>query len=192
MANLSTLESLGIAVGVASGIGGLVLGVLNTISQRAQSRPRVLVRPSVKRLVGEGHDGTLDDLGLEVWIEIHNVGLVPVTTAQTGFEGRRNWFFRWGKHVISFITRDPSPVDGGSWPRRLGPWESVVVRFSFENTAELGVNPQFKFGRRAFVQSQVGDTFVCSRRDMGRFLKAVRNAKNSGAESTKGASENGG
>ncbi|MCX5643269.1 MAG: hypothetical protein NTZ17_01080 [Phycisphaerae bacterium] len=149
---MCTLQTIGIIVGVVSGVSGLVLGILNYLHQRDTTRPRIVVRPRV----GEVHHSQTGWEKNVPFMEVCNVGQVPVIGATIGFLGRR------GDDKPTIISKLKCITDV-EWPGELKPQHVAVLRFDLDNLPEA-----CKLGR-AFAMTIVGDEFKASRRDMRIF-----------------------
>jgi hypothetical protein len=115
---MSTLDAITLSIAVL----GAVLGIVNTWHALSLRMVRLVVRPSAAVRIGAGAfkstihvppPGTVADL----CIEVTNLSAFAVTIDEVGLLPRR------GK-VRQAIPR-PILADGGAWPRRLQPRESV-------------------------------------------------------------------
>ncbi len=157
---MSTLQAIGIMVGVVSGVSGLVLGILNYVHQRDTSRPRLVVRLyDISCLRGSHIPQQEKNVAI---VSICNVGQVPVTVRGTIEFLRKR---RQEKNVPQFIL---TPFNGVKWwDEELKPQHAATGRFDF-SPEEL---PEGRRLGRACVQSIVGDKFKASRRDTRVFAK---------------------
>lgn len=165
MSDTGVLQQVGIAVGVVSGLGGLVLGILNTIHQRRQSVPRLRVKPMVRDLVershGWGERGRVEhNVGL---FELANVGRVAVVGSTVGFLAR-------SKGEQGLLVVSPPALDGGQWPRRIEPGETCCLRVKLEAPLQRDLLPGLG---RAYASSATGEVFRASRRAMKDFRLAL-------------------
>ena len=162
-----TLDQAGILVGVVAGVGGLVLGILNTAHQWRESTPRLRVRPFVRHLVTRYGGPTIkSDVERNVaGMELSNIGRIPIRGSILGFKGRSK------KNAI-VVT--PTPIDEKPWPGVIEPGESRMIRLDLISAAESVLDQQMT---HAIMTSQVGDTFRSSRRDMRRFVTELRRAR---------------
>jgi hypothetical protein len=157
MAGLTLLEQTGLLTGVVSGIGGLALGILNTVRQQAESKPRLRVRFGIRTLVDRTHGpgGPIEDnVGI---VEIANIGRVPSTPSLVGIHVMRN---------KDLIVMTPDAFDGGPFPREVLPGRTCILRFDVKSMREAARGRRWK---RAFVTSQVGDTFYGRRSEARKF-----------------------
>jgi hypothetical protein len=166
MADLSALEQGGILVGVIAGVGGLVLGVVNTLYQVRESKPRLRVRPFVRDLVSRyGNPLVRSEVERDVvCVELSNVGKVPIRGSLVSFEGGR------GRDAIVMA---PRAIDEKPWPGLIEPGESRVLGVDLHTTVEQVLGRNMK---RTRMISQVGDSFRSSRSDMRRFKRELRSA----------------
>lgn len=164
---MDLLQTLGILVGVVSGIAGLVLGILNYLHQRDTSRPRLRVRPRIMHLVDRdpnvGRDMTEKNVGV---MEICNVGNVPVIGGNIGFLPKR-------KQEMGFLIVAPESLSGERWPCQIQPGQMIMLRMKLDNLVEPSNIGELG---QAFVSTAVGDSFHASRRDMKRFRESLNSA----------------
>jgi hypothetical protein len=182
---MSTLQAIGIIVGVVSGVSGVVLGIVNYWERRVSTRPRIVVRPRVWNLVDQHTKQIEKNVAI---MEIRNVGQVPVIGSTIGFLPRWEWvraitrffpkrarssvakFMRGREQSKGGIIPTPEPLNGLAWTVEVRPQHVAMLRFSLE-----GLPDTDKLGR-AFASTIVGDTFTASRRDMRAFAEERRAA----------------
>ncbi len=152
---MSTLQTIGIIVGVVSGVSGVVLGIVNYWERRVSTRPRIVVRPGVWGVFDDETKQTKGNVGI---MEVRNVGQVPVIGSTIGFLRRRGQ----EKGVVNLA---PKSINGVKWTDELKPQHVVLLHFKLE-----GLPDADKLGC-AFVKTIIGDTFKASRRDMRKFAK---------------------
>ncbi len=179
---MSTLQTIGIIVGVVSGVSGVVLGIVNYWERRVSTRPRIVVRPCFRCLIEE-KDGK-PDAAYVALMEIRNVGQVPVVGSAFGFlsaqslarflprgmrKGKLARLLRGQNLAYGATFLEHKPLHKGlEWRREVPPQHSAVLRF------EPGVVPLGKKIGRAYAETIVGDVFKASRRDMRIFLKEYK------------------
>jgi hypothetical protein len=162
MAELTLLEQGGLLTGVVSGIGGLALGVVNTIRQQADNKPRLRVRFAINTVIDRtfGLGGPIEEnVGL---VEIANTGRVPSTPSVVGIHATRH------KHL--FVV-SPDAFDGGPFPRELQPGRTCLLKFNVGSLREAAQGQRWK---RPFVTSQIGDTFYGRRSEARKFQGVLR------------------
>lgn len=94
---------------------GAVLGIVNTLHQLNRDRVTLRVTPKVMfRLQGQQASGP------RLCIEVINLSTFAVTVSMVGF--------RCKKYDLGLVP--PIVFDGGSWPRRLEPRQSVTAFFN--------------------------------------------------------------
>ncbi len=136
--------SQAITLGVA--LLGAALGVLNTWHTMTANRVRLRVRPGYAHAT-DAQGRILSGVSPSFYIEVLNLSGFPLLVSEVGFT------------LDSRTTRTPRvPVtrpeirDGGPWPRRLPPRESVTVYFEPIDLMGLGS----RMGR-AYVHTACGE-----------------------------------
>lgn len=168
MSQLSVLGQLAITAGVVFGLVGTVLGIMNTVHARRESRPRVRVRPRITIIVSRSRsraNNTVEhDVGL---MELSNTGKIPVKGAMIGFLPKKRLGFlttnRQGRIVVT-----PDAADGGPWPRQIDPDGSCSVRFDLGSL--LSGDYRKELGP-AFMKSESGRIFKSRRKDLRSFFR---------------------
>jgi hypothetical protein len=151
---MSTLQAIGIIIGVASGVSGLVLGILNYLHQRDTTRPRIVVR--LTRLPAK----TPQQWTNVCFVQVSNVGQVPVMMKPIitllPKRGQKDSL------VVSF-----TPIKGGGLTDEfeLNPQHAAWREFSLDKW------PEGRELGRAFVKSVIGDKFEASPREVRRLTK---------------------
>lgn len=179
---MNILQPIAIIVGVLSGMSGLVLGIANWWHQRVTTRPRVVVRLSVRCIIDEKDGETVATYAAV--FEICNVGHVPVIGWTVGFlpawtavrllprrmrNGKLVQFLKLRRSAYAFTIEKQEPIHKGlEWRREVRPQHIALLRFE-----PLEVQQGLKIGR-AFVETVVGDRFKASRRDMRKFIKQCK------------------
>jgi len=151
---MSTLQTIGIVVGMITGVSGFVLGVINCRRMRNAARASLVVRPRVKRVV-DPHKQTEGYVG---FMEVHNKGGKSAIDWTIGFLPRR----RQDKEIVLNPEMQIAEIH---LLDELEPQRRAEPHFRLEDlpdTNELG---------RAFARTKVGDTFKASRRDMRQFAR---------------------
>ena len=152
---MSTLQDIGIIVGVVTGMSALVLGIRNDRRQRNANRPNVVVRPRVGPVnplkPTEGPIGVM---------KVLNKGGVPAINWTFGFLPRR-------RHEKEIPLAWPSMV-AVQLGYELKPHQPAELSFDLQRLPD-------KLGR-AFVRTEVGEVFKASRRDMLEFAKQRKTA----------------
>lgn len=137
------METNDIVTTLAAAVG-MVLGIYNLLRARASDRVHLRVVPKASSFQGNDPDGreiyrhnrNAYDLyhptspANMLSIEVINVGKFAVTVGEIGLTRS------WSRQRIALAA--PVPIDGGAWPRKLEPRESVTVRFV--PTDLLGLN----------------------------------------------------
>lgn len=95
---------------------GAVLGIINTVYNLSQSRLKLKVSPS--HLIFPGSASLMHG------IEVTNLSTFAVTIREVGMTIR--WCHPLKKRCPVI---QPMVLDGGSWPRRLEPRESITLGF---------------------------------------------------------------
>lgn len=152
-----TLQIVVSVVGMATGILGTVLGVLNHLHQRDAKRPRLRVRPKVLTLVDRQTHTVQKDICL---MEVSNIGQVPVLGSHVGFLGKRKGPYH---SVLA-----PESINGTNWMIDFKPGQVALLRMRIDDLASVD-----NWGR-AFACTLVDDRFVCTRRDMKKFRKELK------------------
>ncbi len=169
---MSNLETIGIVVGVVSGVSGCILGGFSLLHQWLSTRPRIVVRLfDVSGVVAPSNP----QKKTIVHVDICNVGQVPVMMgAIVGFLPKR------GQKACSLIFSPKSPSEvlpnEVILPGELKPQHRAMQTFEF-GAREL---PEGRKLGRAFVRSAVGEKFKGSRREMRRFTKSRKAASSRG------------
>ncbi len=149
-AELTTLQTIGIAVGIIVGIGTLVfrvvLGVLNYRHQRYMVSPDIEVRPSV---LGNGASGN----GM---VSIRNNGVVPIVFDHLGYLLKRR------DDKGNPLLQDEPLIDF-----ELKPHHSTNMRFKLSDL------PEAQKVAVIYVQSSNCKRFKAERPDMQRFRKEL-------------------
>lgn len=128
------MEAKDIVTSLAAGVG-MALGIYNFVRARAADRVnlRVVPKSSSYRGVGPGgrelylHNRNAYDLNHPtappdtLSLEIINMSKFPITVDEVGLMPS------WSRQRMALVT--PILMDGGIWPRKLDPRESVTVRF---------------------------------------------------------------
>ena len=120
---------IGVTLGIA--LLGAVLGIINTCHQLSRDRVKLKVIPKIVRIVRSDESS-----GPHLCIEVINLSTFPVTISSVGF--------RCKGHEEAVVY--PILHDGGRWPRRLEPRQSVTAYFS-EDWHEL----DFRKVRKAYA-----------------------------------------
>jgi len=141
--------------GVAFGLLGAVLGVLNTWRSFDRDRVRVRVVP-----LGYIQEGGVSG----VCIEIVNLGFVPITVSQVGF-------------TISGSDKQIIPLDlfyghGERLPHRL----EARTAFTAYLRAGAEKHPRFATVKSAFVTTACGRRFTGRSKSLRRFVELARAA----------------
>jgi len=152
MTTLETVTLVTAIVGAATGIGGLVLGIITVCDQLAKNRVRLRVIPKLFWLDNGGYRLTIDRPGSGrtvpgqghpadgFCIEVINLSASAVTIAEVG---------------TGYVDRDrgiifePETDRGGTLPRKLEPRESITCY------AAIGLTPskEFLLTCRAYAQT---------------------------------------
>jgi hypothetical protein len=125
------------AITLAIALLGAVLGIINTLHQLNRDRVRLRVTPKVVNLISGGN---VSDSKL--CIEVINLSTFAVTVCGVGFKSQ--------KHDLLVIN--PLLYDGGIWPRRLEPRQSVTAFLS----EDWKQNKDIPLARKAFARTECG------------------------------------
>jgi hypothetical protein len=139
-----TLQEIGILTGVACGVGGLALGVLNLMLHRRDSRPRLRIKFGVRNIIEHGYsreDTVHRNVGV---VFITNMGRVPAVPNIVGIK------CRWRGFVFpkSLVSESGGIED---------------LRHALDG----------RTATRAFVTIQTGRSFSGTRREMRTFLREL-------------------
>lgn len=162
---MTDIETIGLFIAMICGAGGLAISILAYMNQRDATKPRIRVRPRVMRSA-DPHVGVKS--GTEgrpvAVIEVSNVGQTPVIGNTVGFKQKRKY-----KGDIWF--RHTTALTGEQWPSMIHPGHMILLTIDLSE-----VQGAVKEGRisRAFMQSRVGDLFLCSRGDMSEFIRSCK------------------
>ncbi len=164
---MELLTALGILTGVATGVAGLVLGILNHVHLRNTTRPRVEVHARIRHIIDPnptvGSDRNARNVGL---MEIRNVGHIPIVGSLIGFMPPTES----GKAIIIYA---PTTVGGSEWGEPLLPGQCTMLQFKWE---ELIVPMNAGTLGRAYAQTAIGDNFKATRESHKQFLLALKTA----------------
>lgn len=168
MADLTTLQQTGILVGVASGITGMLLSILNFIRISRESKARVRVSPVVQTLIARYNDPSKNQIeGTGAFVKVVNTGRVAIKIELVAMTSSR-W---WSKQGYICVT--PKTFSGSRWPLVLESGDQELISFKLSKLLENGDFPS-KVGR-VYVRSTLGRKYKCGWRTMRRFKKdAVR------------------
>lgn len=138
----SMIETKDIVTTLAA-VVGMVLGIYNFVRARAADRVDLRVVPKASSYRGNGpggkefyfHNRDAYDLNHAtsppdtLSLEIINLSKFPITVDEVGLMPS------WSRRRMALVT--PIIMDGGTWPRKLEPRESVMV--GFDATKLLGL-----------------------------------------------------
>ncbi len=155
MTNIETTTLITAIVGAATGITGVVLGVINTCHQISQNRIRLKVTPKLAYMIDANNYMTIDRNGgrlsdyhkkgipSRLCIEVTNLSAFAVTISDVGFGDT--------KKLRQFFYQ-PELSPGKTWPTRLDSRESVVAY------AKMGaeLDPSVLGKARAYAKTDCG------------------------------------
>ena len=141
-------------LGAVTGIVGLILSVMNT--WRAFDRDRVKLKVQARCAIISRPIGGTNDL---LCVEVTNVGFVPVTVSQVGFNLRKP-----RKHFLAFI---PEQGISDPLPKRLEPRTSMTIFVPNHVSSE----DQFGFVTTAFAKTQCGESFTSGSKALKSYVK---------------------
>lgn len=156
-----TLQEIGILTGVACGVGGLALGVLNLMLHRRDSRPRLRIKFGVRNIIEHGYsreDTVHRNVGV---VFITNMGRVPAVPNIVGIKCRWRGFV-FPKSLVS--------ESGGDLNDEIAPGHQRILSFGIE---DLRHALDGRTATRAFVTIQTGRSFSGTRREMRTFLREL-------------------
>jgi hypothetical protein len=170
------LEFKDALTGVAA-IGGLALGIYNLIRARNADKVRLRVVPKASSY--QGHDSTGRDFYLHnsnkydlnhptappdtLSIDVVNIGKFSVVVDEVGLLKRGT------KQRIALVN--PIIPDGGSWPRKLEPRESVMVHFETTKLLEARDIDRVKC---AYASTTCGETASGTSGALVDFIRIAR------------------
>jgi hypothetical protein len=156
---------------------GMVLGIYNFVRARAADKVDLRVVPKASSFRGNGpggqelyiHNRDAYDLNHPtappdtLSLEVINLSKFAVTVDEVGL------MRAWSRRRMALVT--PIIMDGGAWPRRLEPRESVMIRFDATNL--LGLK---NIGRvtRAYASTVCGTTCYGKSGALRQFIRIAR------------------
>ena len=143
------------AITLAIALLGAVLGIINTWHQLNRDRVRLRVTPKVVNLISGGN---ISDSKL--CIEVINLSTFVVTVYGVGFTSEK----------FDLLIIDPLLHDGGTWPRRLEPRQSVTA-FLNEDWKQ---SKDIPLARKAFARTECGVTCYGSIKRIKNRLRQMR------------------
>ena len=170
------LEAKDALTGVPA-IVGMVLGIYNLVRSRSADNVHLRVVPKASSYRGHASDGrefylhnsNKYDLNHPtappdtLSIEVVNVGKFSVVVDEVGL------LKRWTRQRIALVN--PFIPDGGQWPRKLEPRESVLVQF--EVTKLLGAK-DIRHVKCAYASTACGETETGRSGALRDFIRIAR------------------
>jgi len=135
---------------------GAVLGILNYIHRRSKDKVKLRITPP--HIIGFP--------GVEVAIEVINLGGFPVTIEEVGLILSK-------KEHKKLPLVDYIDLSGKSLPCRLGPREELTLGYS-QSREDLLNEPAFAFVKRAYARTACGETHYGTSGALKGLIKEAR------------------
>ncbi|GAB4507352.1 MAG: hypothetical protein Tsb0026_02440 [Sulfuricaulis sp.] len=172
----NAMETKDIITAVAA-IVGMMLGIYNFIRAWSADRVKLQVIPKASSFQGNDQNGrefylhNRDNYDLNhptappdtLSLEIINMSKFAVTVDEVGLMPS------WSRKRMALVT--PIIVDGGPWPRKLEPRESVIVRFDATRLLNL---ERIGSVKRAYASTVCGKTSYGSSGALRQFIRIAR------------------
>ncbi|MEZ6233027.1 MAG: hypothetical protein R3B68_02450 [Phycisphaerales bacterium] len=158
------------AINLAIALVGVACGVIALRHQLDSARVRLRVVPKVARALHPSMmsvSGNDDATGDQLCIEVVNLSAFAVTIAMVGLRTTRA-----ERNARNIVLVSPIIRDGGEWPRRLQPHESVTVYFGPKSPVNSPA--EMRTVRFAFAQTSSG---VICRGSSPALRRVVQRAK---------------
>ncbi len=162
-----------IVIAVAAFVG-MGLGFLNFWNEKQKDKVKLRVMPKAVFGKGRNADGrefvltTLNEFNEKksqgiFCVEVLNLSKFPVVIDEVGF------FAKKARNRMAIVN--PILSDGGSWPRKLEPRESVSVYGSLQDMMSSSLSPNVYC---AFAETSCGHTAEGTSPALGQFVDAVK------------------
>ena len=152
--NLDDISKVVVAIAAFT---GMLLGIFNFIHERKRNKVRLKVTPRAAHYIGtteDGRDGYFyssnefekDDVADTLVVEVINLGVFPIFVSEVGLTTK------WSRRRMAMPL--PKLIDGGDWPRKLEPRESVTAHFEL---TELLNTVNLKKAKSAYARTVCGE-----------------------------------
>ncbi len=124
-------------IGCVVGVSGLILGIYNL--RRTIAKDKAALKVSTEYYISPSGERA-------IFIQVVNIGFIPVTIEQVGFEM---------KDERLFLATQLDELDGGPLPKQLHP--QCRIRLHFQSGADT--SNDFKNAIRSFARTAADDKF---------------------------------